>query len=307
MSSIKEPDPPLGAVRAFEAVARFGKISAAATELGVSPSAISHQLKSLEEFFHKQLYYRDGRSIVLTDYGREYFRAVRSAFSSLRGASENLRLGKPDDKVRLSVIPLFARTLLFPRVADFFRNNKDIRLHIAYANHQNYFSDSADISIRFGDGQWKRYKAQRIVSGACAAFCSPDFLARNSSCSESPTQVFSYPLIHDEDTSSWQQWFANHDISQNPNGGLVVEDGNLALLAALNGLGIALLRPFMVELYVERGALVRLFEHETYDGRDYYICHLSDQPLSNAEDKLTKWIVNNCADDSSSTRGPRKA
>ncbi|WP_420134349.1 LysR substrate-binding domain-containing protein [Rhodopseudomonas sp.] len=291
---IERDEPPLTSVRAFEAVARLGGATAAARELGVSPSAISHQLALLDDFMRQPLTRRQGRGLVLTDAGREYFRSVRTAFAVLRGATDQMREGSRSTEVRLGVIPLFARAWLFRNMQDFLDHNPDIDLNISYTHHRNYVSDSADLSVRFGEGRWKGYESHRILSGAIAPFCSPAFLARNRDAGADPKSLRDYALIHDQDRGGWQQWWDLHGVEGEPSSGLLVEDGNLALQAALDGLGIALLRPSLVDVFVDEGRLSRLFDDQLEDGRDYYLCHLVQQPLSEAEGRLVTWIVDRC-------------
>ncbi|UYO56182.1 LysR substrate-binding domain-containing protein [Rhodopseudomonas palustris] len=291
---IERGEPPLTSVRAFEAVARLGGATAAARELGVSPSAVSHQLAVLDDFMGQPLTRRQGRGLVLTDAGREYFRSVRAAFAVLRGATDQLREGSRSTKVRLGVIPLFARAWLFRHIQEFLDRNPDIDLSISYTHHRNYVSDSADLSVRFGEGSWKGYKAHRILSGAIAPYCSRAFLARHREAATDPKLLQNYALIHDQDFGGWQQWWDLHHIDGEPGTGLLVEDGNLALQAALDGLGIALLRPSLVDAFVDEGGLSRLFDHQIEDGRDYYLCHLVEQPLSEAEGRLVSWIIDRC-------------
>ena len=100
-------DPPLRAVRAFEAVARLGGIGAAAKELAISPSAVSHQLKTLEAFLEMPLTERQGRTLILRDEGREYYRSIRAAFNVLRQATEQVRERSASRQVTISLIPLF--------------------------------------------------------------------------------------------------------------------------------------------------------------------------------------------------------
>lgn len=286
-------DAPLTAVRAFDAVARLGGAAVAARELGVSPSAISHQLALLDAFMQQPLTRRQGRGLVLTDAGREYFRSVHAAFAVLRGATDQLREKKRSAQVRLGVIPLFARAWLFRNIHDFLAQNPDIDLNISYTHHSNYVSDSADLSVRFGEGRWKAYKAYRILPGVTAPFCSREFLIRNPDCARRPDLLPNH-MIHDQDRDGWRNWLGRQNIEHRPSGGLLVEDGNLALQAALEGLGVALLRTALVSPFVDDGLLVRLFPDELDDGRDYYLCHLIEQPLSISESRFLNWIVRRC-------------
>lgn len=288
---IERTEPPLTAIRAFEAVARLGGATLAARELGVSPSAVSHQLALLDQFMQQPLTRREGRGLSLTDAGREYFRSVRAAFAVLRGATDQLREGTQSAQVQLGVIPLFARVWLFRNIQEFLDQNPDVDLTVSYVHHRNYVSDSADLSVRFGDGRWKGYQAHRILSGAVAPFCSAGFAEQHSASLRRSAILQDHLLVHDQDRDGWRQWFEAYDAGTAPAAGILVEDGNLALQAVLDGLGIALLRPSLVEVLVDQGQLVRLSAQELDDGRDYYLCHLSQQPLSDAEDRLLRWIV----------------
>lgn len=127
-------DPPLRAVRAFEAIARLGGISAAANELMISPSAVSHQLKTLEAFLQMPLTERQGRNLVLRSEGREYYRSIRSAFNVLRQATEHVREQSASRQVTISLIPLFGMGWFIPRLRGFLRENPDIDINVVYAN-----------------------------------------------------------------------------------------------------------------------------------------------------------------------------
>lgn len=285
-------DPPLRAVRAFEATARLGTMAAAAEKLDVSPSAISHQLALLEDFLQMPLFRRSGRCVQLTDAGRRYYRSVRSALAVLRDATEELRDGNAPAEIKLSCIPLFATGWLIPRLLEFTAANPDIAVNITYANHQNYYSDPADLSVRFGNGQFAGYDTTKIASGNVTPFCSAKFL-ENHGPFESPVGLLQCPLIHDEDRSGWERWiekFADQPLASR-GGDLIVEDGQLATSAANAGLGIALLRRGLVETELRTGRLVQLFDCELDDGRHYFLCQRSEVSLSTPERRMSDWIL----------------
>lgn len=284
-------DPPLRAVRAFEATARLGTMAAAADELGISPSAVSHQLALLETFVQLPLMSRHGRGLRLTDAGREYYRSVRSAFAVLRDATGQLRERTSPIEVKISVIPLFGACWLIPHLPEFLQAHPDVHVSMSYANHRNYFSDAADMSIRFGTGGWNGYTSIKISSGAVAPVCSAAFLAQHGPFKE-PADLLVQPLIHDQDRSGWTQWFQQSGLRLPPSrsGGNLFEDGLLARAAALTGLGVALLRPSMIAREMSGGKLVKLFEMPLDDGRDYYLCHRVDADLSEHEIKFREWL-----------------
>lgn len=285
-----ENDPPLRAVRTFEAFARHGGVNSAARELDVSPSAISHQLRLLEDFLGQALTSRQGRNLILTDEGREYYRAIRSAFAVLRSATEHVREQSATRQVTISLIPMFGINLFIPRLGEFLAENPAVDVNVTYANHRSYPSDAADISIRFGTGHWPGYHSEPLISGDVTAWCSPALLTRVGSI-DSPQALVDLPLLHDEERGTWAQWLQSAGV-RHPGAlqGLLFEDGQLALTAALNGLGCALLREPLVAPLRDRGELVKLFDHALNDGRAYYLCRRADGELSREGLNLYSWL-----------------
>ncbi|AZE17925.1 Transcriptional regulator, LysR family [Pseudomonas chlororaphis subsp. aureofaciens] len=283
-------DPPLRAVRTFEAFARHGGVNAAARELDVSPSAVSHQLHLLESFLQQPLTLRQGRNLILTEEGREYYRAIRSAFAVLRSATEHVREKSATRQVTISLIPLFGINLFIPRLAEFLRDHPELDINVTYANHRSYPSDAADLSIRFGTGHWPGYHSEPLISGAVTPYCSRAFLERHGPI-DSPQALSELPLLHDEERGTWGQWLqaakVRHATALN---GLLLEDGQLALTATLTGLGCSLLREPLVAPHVASGELVKLFDLEVDDGRQYYLCRRANSELSTEGVELYEWI-----------------
>ncbi|WP_397449021.1 LysR substrate-binding domain-containing protein [Pseudomonas sp. NA-150] len=283
-------DPPLRAVRTFEAFARHGGVNAAAREMDVSPSAVSHQLRLLETFLRQPLTARQGRNLVLTDEGREYYRAIRSAFAVLRSATDHVREKSAMRQVTVSLIPLFGINVFIPRLPGFLAENPGLEINVTYANHRSYPSDAADISIRFGTGHWPGYHSEPLISGAMGVYCGRALLQQHGLIN-SPEALVDLPLLHDEERGSWAQWFqaagVKHPAALN---GLLFEDGQLALTATLTGLGCALLREPLVLPYLASGELVKLFDQTVDDGRQYYLCRRADSELSREGMSLYSWL-----------------
>jgi LysR family transcriptional regulator, glycine cleavage system transcriptional activator len=297
-------DPPLRAVRAFEATARLGTMAAASVELGISPSAVSHQLALLESFLQLPLTERRGRGLKLTDAGREYYRSVRSAFAVLRDATGQLRDRTSPIEVKLSVIPLFGTGWLIPHLPEFLRAHPGVNVNVMYANHRNYLSDAADLSVRFGTGNWNGYASVKVASGTVTAVCGARYAEQHGPFTD-PADLLVQPLIHDQDRSGWVQWFQSSGLRLPPSraGGTLFEDGLLARSAALAGLGVALLRTSMIAPELVSGELTQLFDHELDDGRHYYLCHRLDAELSEQEIMLREWLRVRLAQDNATNSG----
>jgi LysR family glycine cleavage system transcriptional activator len=285
-------DPPLRAVRAFEAFARHGSVTAAAAELDITPSAVSHQLQLLETFVQTPLTARQGRALALTDEGRDYYRSISTAFSVLRSATGFVRDRTSLRQITISLIPLFGIEWFIPRLQTFLSANDDVDINVRYAHHRNYLSDAADLSIRFGTGDWSGYTSTRLLSGAVVPVCSAAFLKRFGPFRR-PADLASVPLVHDEDRSTWANWLQRGGAKQvTRTVGPLFEDGQLTLNAAQAGLGAALLRQPLVERELASGELVKLFDQELDDGRDYYLCRRTDVELPDGAQRLATWLLN---------------
>lgn len=282
-------DPPLRAVRVFEAIARLGSISAAAQELAISPSAISHQLKVLENYLQLPLMHRQGRRLILSHEGRDYYRSIRSAFTVLRQATGHLIEMNRSRQVTISLIPLFGMSWFIPRLPHFLQANPQTEINVVYANHRNYLSDASDMSIRFGGGQWTGYQAEKLISGQMFPVCSREFL-RIHGYIDTPEQLAQTALLHDEERTTWQQWFQQQNVKKMRRGGPMFEDGLLTLAAVRAGMGCALMREPMIAPYIASGELVKIFDTVIDDGRDYYLCVRQDVDMSQEGQQLQHWL-----------------
>ncbi len=284
-------DPPLRAVRAFEAFARHGTIAAAAAELDITSSAVSHQLQLLESFVQTPLTVRKGRTLALTDEGRDYYRSISTAFSVLRSATGFVRDRSSRRQITISLIPLFGMGWFIPRLQTFLSANEDVDVTVSYANHRNYRSDAADLSIRFGTGEWPGYNSQRLMSGAVVPVCSATFRRRYGPFRK-PGDLTQVPLVHDEDRSTWVNWLQRAGVRHvTRTVGPLFEDGQLTLSATKAGLGAALLRAPLIARELESGELVKLFDQELDDGRHYYLCMRVDTDQPDGAQRLAAWLL----------------
>ncbi|QHM70965.1 LysR substrate-binding domain-containing protein [Mixta intestinalis] len=283
-------DPPLRAVRAFEAVARLGSVTQAAQELAISPSAVSHQLRVLDDFLQMPLTERHGRRLILSQQGREYYRSIRAAFNVLRQATEHLVEQTQNRQVTISLIPLFGMGWFIPRLPDFMRANPRTEINVVYANHRNYLSDASDMSIRFGRGQWAGYLSEPLISGKMVPVASREFIRLHGHV-DTPEQLLQMPLLHDEERMTWNQWFVQQNVRRTPGrSGPLFEDGLLTLAAVQAGLGCALMREPLIRPYLESGELVKLFDLPIDDGRDYYLCVRQDSEMTAEGKLLQSWL-----------------
>ncbi|ENK7134776.1 LysR family transcriptional regulator [Enterobacter roggenkampii] len=252
-------DPPLRAVRAFEAIARLGSVTLAAQELDISPSAVSHQLRVLEGYLQMPL-------------------------------TEHLAEQAQTRQVTISLIPLFGMGWFIPRLPAFMRANPQTEINVVYANHRNYLSDASDMSIRFGNGQWAGYQSEKLISGQMVPVCSRAFLRIHGHI-DTPEQLLQMPLLHDEERTTWAQWFVQQGVKRPVRrSGPMFEDGLLTLAGVQAGLGGALMREPLIAPYLESGELVKIFDLPIDDGRDYYLCVRSDSEMTEDGKLLQNWL-----------------
>ena len=143
--------PPLPALRAFESAARLGSVTRAAEELHLTHSAISHQIKQLEEIIGTTLFEREGKRITLTSAGREYSYQVRQALNFIAQATQNASNQKREDVLRISLLPSFATHWLIPRLHDWYKQYPNIQLVLdAQLEVIDFEANKADCAIRMG-------------------------------------------------------------------------------------------------------------------------------------------------------------
>ncbi|WP_431284584.1 LysR substrate-binding domain-containing protein [Humitalea sp. 24SJ18S-53] len=280
----------MSALRCFESFARLGDIAQAARELGITPSAVSHQLRGLEGLLGARLTERRGRRLGLTSEGRGYFEAVSPAFTLLQRATTQLRQNRLPRRVTISALPLLANGWLLPRLGRFMALHPKVEIQVQYARYRNYASDAADLSLRFGAGDWPGYVSEVLFPGGAFPVASPAVAARHGPF-RTAADFLRAPLIHDGSTEQWASWLDGAGAPPTaPLRGMVCEDGLLTRTAMLAGIGVALTRPLLIEQELRAGHLVQLSEHGIRDGQDYYLCLRADQDLPPAVHQLAAWL-----------------
>lgn len=281
---------PIGAIRCFEAFGRLGDIGEAARELGITSSAVSHQLRGLEEMLGARLTERRGRRLWLSSEGRGYFEAVSPAFLVLKHATSQLRRHQLPRRVTISALPLVANGWLLSRLGAFMAQHPGIEIRLQYARYRNYSSDAADLSLRFGTGDWPGYASEKLLGGLAFPVASPRLVERLGPFARE-ADLLRAPLIHDGSTEQWAGWLEGAGVvSVPPLRGMVCEDGLLTRTAMLADIGVALTRPLLIEEELRSGRLVQLFERGIGDGQDYYLCLRNTQDLPSAVRQVAAWL-----------------
>lgn len=251
--------PPLKAVQAFEAAARLGSILKASEELRVTPSAVSHQVRFLEEELGVRLFHRAHRSVILTDVGRLYAEELGASLTAIEAATRAMGRERRSDILSVHVVPSLATQWLMPRLARFTSRNPDIdvRLH-ASTERVDLLSGAVDLDIRYGSVfdhsgvVVEPFPPETIVVLCAAGLRDGDNPIRSAS------DLKRHALIHSEvNLYSWRDWQRAHPgVELNLDRGLRFDRSFMSINAAIDGRGICLESRLLVERELASGSLV---------------------------------------------------
>jgi len=296
--------PPLNSLRAFECAARHLSYTLAAKELNVTPAAISHHIRQLEDHLGLALLERDGRSLVLTDAGKAALPGIREGFGRLMGAMDAIdRLGE-GGILNVSVAPSFAAKWLLSRLDRFQSAHPEIDVHVAASmGLADFGQDSVDIAIRYGGGLYPGLAVEKLLPEAIVAVCSPSLLAISGAPINLRTLRY-HTLLHDDSPDAdascpnWEMWLraagiADVDAARGPR----FNQSSLVLEAAARGRGIALAKSALAAEDLASGRLVSLFQGSTPVEFAYYI--VSTKPKLNLPkvSHFRDWLVAEAARD----------
>ncbi|RZJ11624.1 MAG: LysR family transcriptional regulator [Rubrivivax sp.] len=258
--------PPLSALRAFEAAARHASAKRAAEELHVTPTAISHQLRTLEAWLGTPLFVRRPRQLEVTAAGRELQAVLATSFDSIAATTVRLRRGAARQTATLTTTPAVAARCLMPRL-DWLREHHpllDIRIH---ATHELVPLDGvlADVAVRYGHGPWPGIASEPLFDNVFVPACAPSLGLVHAADLPRHTLIHFEPRGGVSGPISWAGWQALAGVpGLDPTAGPVFSDETHAVAAALAGQGVVLLSRALVTDELARGSLVQPFGPELH-------------------------------------------
>ncbi len=266
--------PSLNGLRTFEAAARLLSFTQAAAELNVTQTAVSHQIRRLEDQLGIKMFIRQNRALALTREAEDYLTAVHAAFEDLRRATARLRRPEPDGRLTVSTTASLATKWLVSRVAAFQDANPGMEVRITTSTHLvDFRREEVDIAVRYGHGHWPGMRAHWLMAERLFPVCSP-VLLQGAEPLHQPADLARHTLLHTTvSRDDWGLWLTAaglpHSIAARR--GLTFDLGFLAVQAAVDGLGIALGRLHMVEADIAAGRLVAPFDTELPQDAGYYV------------------------------------
>lgn len=256
--------PPLNALRAFESAGRHLSFTRAAAELNVTPAAISHQVKALEEFVEVPLFRRLTRALRLTDAGQAALPTLGQGFDKLAQGVEQMRAHCETGVLTISVSPSFGAMWLLPRLERFYNRHPEIEVRIDGTDRLvDLARDDVDVAVRYGAGGYNGVRVDWLFSQVNTPVCSPSLLS-----GENPLRqledLHHHTLLHvdwKDSEASWRMWLLAAGLQTiDPTRGPHFTMENMAVQAAIEGQGVALIGDVLVADDLAAGRLVRPFD-----------------------------------------------
>ncbi|UGV26737.1 LysR family transcriptional regulator [Rhodopseudomonas boonkerdii] len=293
--------PPLRALHAFEAAARHQSFGAAATELGVTPTAISHQIRQLEEACGAKLFQRRPRPLLLTSTGARLYPALRNGFDALAAAVTLLQEEDVQAPLRVTSPNAFASKWLVPQLPKWREENPAIPLEIIGTDAVlDLRADVADVAIRYARKPPLDFVAREVFRDVYTPVCSPHLLERHSPITRA-ADLLRLPLIHydwmnrDPEAPSWRQWLAvaqSIDPDFNPlekAWDLSFREELHAIDAVIGGQGVAICSDVVVSNELKNGLLVKAHPL-SLPGYGFYLVSMAHSPRAPVIESFSTWM-----------------
>lgn len=262
--------PSISSLLALEAVDRLGSASAAADELSLTQSAVSRQLKAVEEQLGVALIQRDQMRLQLTPAGKEYVEIARTALQQLAQASLKLKANPSGGSLQLSILPAFGMHWLAPRLQDFAQRHPEVTMNLSTRLKPfDFGTEPFDAAIHFGQRDWAGVNYLPIMREEVLPVCAPALLPAEAPNAE---WLADAPLLHlDTRPDAWERWFAAQGTPAEGVRGMLFDQFSTMIQATIHGLGVALLPSYLISAELEAGRLVPACAAPPVSLGDYYL------------------------------------
>lgn len=288
--------PALTAMRIFEVVGQTGSFTRAAERLNLTQSAVSRQVRHLEEQLGADLLVRRHHRLELTAAGVQLFEALQHAFHEVELAVRGIEEKGNRNRLRINVPPTFARRWLMPRLPGLRRAHPDLDVSLGTKLSDTLAERGLlDCAIRFGDGEWPMLKATRLMTERHIAVCAPALLQGVDR--DRPADLSRFTFLHvlasdDRRYLTWRHWLNAAGLDEvDTRGGLEFDLLDLAIEAACDGLGVSVVDRFMVERELAAGRLVQLLDVEVEGHESYWLVTRAEQEDSANVALFRAWLA----------------
>ncbi len=288
--------PPLKALRVLEAIHLTGSVTRAAQQLRVSHSAISHQVRVLENWSVTTLFTRTGRTTTLTEAGRSLAMAANRAFDEVRHEIDRLPL-RQVNPVTIATLPLIATEMIMPHLQSFTQQEPHIRLHVSLALADQPTMATPDLQIMFIRRAAVLASDIPLFAGDSIPACAPALLAKSGLLPEE--LIATGPRIHDEDLRMWPAWAEGYrphikDELTNETTKILLEGSLLIHAAVLQGLGVGFVRRALVKDKIASGQLIVCSENAIDSDWTYVLRIAAERTKAPQVQLVVSWLQSIC-------------
>jgi LysR family glycine cleavage system transcriptional activator len=284
--------PPLNALRVFECAARHLSFTQAAEELSITQSAVSHQVRSLEEWLGFPLFERHGQRLSLTPGGKIYAAAMAVVFTRIVQATQDVMTTGSHQILNLRGYGTFFVRWLIPRISDFQEKNRDIKIRLTtHVEAVDFTRDNVDLGIVYGVGPWEGCRTDLLFADALIPVVSARLAAElGNPCSLD--ELLSLPMLHSRRRVQWEDWLQAVGETRKPaENDMYFEDVTILYQSVLEGLGVALVQVKYVERDLAAGRLVAPYPFSLKRKGGYHlVC-----PVETANDdkivRFREWLL----------------
>ncbi len=284
--------PPTQALICFESASRHESFTKAAEELALTQSAVCRQIANLEEFLDVQLFRRTRRGVKLTETGQTYSRRIANRLDAVERDTLSVMGNQGTATLELALVPTFGTQWLLPRLNNFLVQHPHVTINLTNRTRPFLFADTEfDAAIYFGDGDWSGTEAHFLMHESPVPVCSPSLIAPGTELS--PEQIAQLPLLQQSTRPyAWRQWFASlgmrveHDLN-----GTRLELFSMLAQAAMHGMGIALIPPFLIREELASGKLINPCAHSFDSENAYYLAIPERKAESATLQTFRDWLL----------------
>lgn len=283
--------PPVHALSAFEAAARHSSFALAAEELCITPSALSHRIRLLEEHLCERIFVREARTVSLTEFGHRYLDVVRLALRTLTDFPLSNKLAQNQLRVKVTLPPTFARHMFMPRLKEFTQQYPEIEIEVfLFVPLYDLSLSESDVEVRFGAGEYPNLVTKKLFVEPAFAVSSPEYLKTIPSIRQ-PADLRHARLLRSA-LEPWQPWFEVAGLDwPEPTSGLRVDDLGLLLEAIRHGHGVGLTRQHFAQELIAKGEVVRLFDTQlATPPHAYYLVHEAQAIMRSEVQLFMAWM-----------------
>lgn len=282
--------PTTSALIAFEAVARNGSFTKAAEEMSLTQSAVSRQVRALEEQIDCVLFERGSRQVSLTDAGQRYAAEISRALMTIRDATIQVGSKGQNQVLNLAILPTFGTRWLMPRIPRFVSRHPGITLNFATRiGRFDFAADGLDAAIYHGRPDWPGVRCTLMMREVVVPVASPGFVARNPGLS--PGELLKLPRLSMKSRpNAWSRWFEAHGIEAREDSGMSFEHFSTLAQACIGGMGVALMPEILIARELAQQELVPVGESALNDAA-YYFAEPVRKDSGAAADLFRQWLL----------------